>query len=117
MPCLGDRTKESTTTTGTGDITLDGAPTGFQSFNTTIGIGRLCVYVIDDGAGGWEIGRGYLSNATTLVRDTVVESSNANNLVNFSAGTKTVFVDVNDEYVERLSRGRNLEVMRSNFLF
>ncbi len=84
------RVKETTVTTGTGNITLAGAPTGFQTFNTAFGTGVYFYYAIE-GGGEWEEGEGHLSAATTLVRDTVRFSSNSNAAVNFSAGTKNVF--------------------------
>jgi hypothetical protein len=86
-----DRVKETTTSTGTGTITLAGAVGGFQSFSI-IGNGNSTYYAIV-GATEWEVGVGtYTSSGTTLSRDTVLESSNANALVNFSAGVKEVFV-------------------------
>lgn len=89
---LADRVKETTTTTGTGALTLGGAVTGFRTFNAAIGVGPETYYCIVGSTGEWEVGEGYLSNSTTLVRDTVYTSSNANALVNFSAGSKDVFV-------------------------
>lgn len=95
-----DRVKDSTTTTGTGNITLAGAPpTGFQSFNAGYGVGPLFFYVIESGA-DWEVGIGHLSASTTLVRDTVLASSNSNALVSFSAGTKNVFSDAPAYYFQ-----------------
>jgi hypothetical protein len=86
-----DRVKETSTTTGTGTITLDGASAGFQSFSV-IGDGNSTYYTIADST-DWEVGIGtYTSSGTTLSRDTVLESSNSGNLVNFSAGSKDVFV-------------------------
>ncbi len=86
-----DRVQESTTTTGTGTITLGGAVSGFQSFSV-IGNGNTTYYAIVGGT-EWEVGLGtYTSSGTTLSRDTVLESSNSGSLVNFSAGTKNVFV-------------------------
>jgi len=88
---LKDRVRETTTTTGTGTITLAGASSGFQSFSS-IGNANTTYYTI---AGGteWEVGLGtYTSSGNTLSRDTVLESSNGGSLVNFSAGTKDVFV-------------------------
>ncbi len=86
-----DRVKETTTTAGTGTITLAGAVTGFQSFSV-IGDGNTTFYTIAGGA-EWEVGIGtYTSSGTTLSRDTVLSSSNSGSKVNFSAGTKDVFV-------------------------
>ena len=86
-----DRVQESSTTTGTGTFTLAGAVSGFQSFSA-IGTGNTTYYAIVGGT-EWEVGLGtYTSSGTTLSRDTVLESSNSGSLVNFSAGTKNVFV-------------------------
>lgn len=87
-----DRVKDTTTTTGTGAVTLSGSPpSGFRAFASVFAVGDPVVYSIVGGA-EWEVGRGTLSGATTLVRDYVYSSSNANALVNFSAGSKEVFV-------------------------
>jgi hypothetical protein len=88
-----DRVKVSTTTTGTGTLTLGAAAAGFQDFSV-IGDGNNTYYTITDvTAGDWEVGIGiYTASGTTLSRDTVLSSSNSNNLVNFGAGSKDVFV-------------------------
>jgi len=92
MGILRDRVKETTTTTGTGDITLAGAATGFQSFNSAFGTNVRFYYCISSSGGTeWETGEGYLSGSTTLVRDEIADSSNSGSLVNFSSGTKDVF--------------------------
>ena len=88
---LKDRVKETTTSTGTGAVTLAGAVTGYQGFSV-IGNGNSTYYAIS-GANEWEVGIGtYTSSGTSLSRDLVLESSNSNALVNFSAGPKDVFV-------------------------
>jgi hypothetical protein len=90
---LKDRVKESSTTTGTGTLTLGGAASGFQSF-AVIGDGNTTYYsIVDSASGDFEVGIGtYTSSGTTLSRDTVLESSNAGALVGFAAGSKDVFV-------------------------
>jgi hypothetical protein len=90
---LADRVKETTTTTGTGTVTLLGASTGFQSF-AVIGNANTTYYTIAGQTGSeWEVGIGtYTLSGTTLARTTVLASSNSGSLVNFSAGTKDVFV-------------------------
>jgi hypothetical protein len=90
---IADRVQETTTTTGTGTVTLAGAVTGFQSF-AAVGNGNTTFYTIADQSGSnWEVGVGtYTSSGTTLSRDTVLSSSNSGSLVNFSSGTKNVFV-------------------------
>jgi hypothetical protein len=89
---LADRVRDTTTTTGTGTVTLSGtAPTGYQNFSV-IGNANTTYYTINAGS-QWEVGIGtYSSTGPTLARTTVLESSNANALVNFSVGTKDVFV-------------------------
>lgn len=96
---LADRVKETTTTTGTGTVTLLGASTGYQSFSA-IGNGNNTYYTIAGQTGSeWEVGIGtYTSSGTTLSRDTVIASSNAGAKVVFSAGTKDVFVTYPAEY-------------------
>ena len=88
---LADRVQETTTSTGTGTITLAGAVQGFQSFSV-VGNGNTTYYTISSST-QWEVGIGtYTASGTTLSRDTVLSSSNSGNLVDFTAGTKTVFV-------------------------
>ena len=91
---LNDRVKETSTTTGTGTFSLAGAETGFESFVSGVGDGNITYYAIsNDGTSEWEVGIGTVTDATpdTLARTTVISSSNSDALVNFSAGTKTVF--------------------------
>jgi len=89
---------ETSTSTGTGDFTLDGAITGRRTFNAQFGTGTTnpVRYVIDDGAGNFEIGESYLSDSTTLVRggsQRVDDSSNSGSPVNFGSGEKSVYCD------------------------
>lgn len=86
---IADRVRESSTTTGTGTLTLDGAVTGFQTFSSAIGNSNTCYYTIALGS-EWEVGIGTVG-AGTLARTTVLQSSNSDAAVNFSAGTKDVF--------------------------
>lgn len=88
---FADRVKESTTTTGTGSITLAGAATGYQSF-APIGNGNTTYYsIIDTANSAWEVGIGtYSTSGPTLSRDTVLSSSNSGALVPFAAGSKDV---------------------------
>jgi len=89
---LKDRVKETTAVTSTGTATLLGAVTGYQSFSV-IGNGNTCYYTIATQAGSeWEVGVGTYTSPNQLARTTVLSSSNSGSLVNFSAGTKDVFV-------------------------
>lgn len=90
---LADRVRETSTSTGTGTITLGGAVLGFQTF-AAVGDGNVTYYTIaDQGGANWEVGIGtYTASGTSLSRTTVLSSSNGGALVNFSAGTKDVFV-------------------------
>ena len=88
-----DRVKESSSTTGTGAITLSGAASNYVTFNTGVGLNNFTWYCINNlSANEWEVGWGQLTGATTLTRVKVHSSTNSNALVNFSAGTKEVFV-------------------------
>lgn len=85
-----DRVQETTTTTGTGTVTLAGAVSGFQTFSV-IGDGNTCYYAITSGT-DFEVGIGtYTASGTTLSRDTILESSNSGSAINLS-GTSNVFV-------------------------
>lgn len=89
---LNDRVKETTTTTGTSDFALAGAETGFQSFSAGVGANNTTYYSVTDGT-DWEVGLGTLSSdGLTLARTTVLQSSNSDAKVDFSAGSKTIFV-------------------------
>ena len=86
---IADRVRETTTTTGTGTLSLDGAVAGFQAF-TAVGNNNTTYYTIQ-GTTEWEVGIGtYLAN--TLSRDTVLSSSNGGSKLLLTAGTKDVFV-------------------------
>ena len=90
---LNDRVKETTTTTGTGTFTLAGAVTGFETFGTGVGNSNTTYYAVTlPGTAEFEVGLGTLSSdSSTIARTTVISSSNSDNAVNFSAGTKTIF--------------------------
>lgn len=109
-----DRTKETSTTTGTGTITLLGAVSQFQAFSPNFTVGEPLYYCIAGQTGTeWEVGRGTLATSSTLQRDVVFESSNSNALVNFSAGTKDVFSTIPAERIEELwTKGQANALMR-----
>lgn len=87
---LADRVQVSTSTTGTGTLTLGSALDGFQDFSV-IGDGNTTYYTITNG-NNWEVGIGtYTASGTTLSRDTILDSSNSGSAINLS-GTSNVFV-------------------------
>lgn len=103
MPLFADRVKDTTTTAGTGSITLSGTPpAGFQSFASGLGSASVFVsYCIADQVGSnWEVGKGTFNGTTTLTRDLVRSSSNANALVNFGANIKDVFITAAAEDID-----------------
>ena len=91
---VADRVKETTTSTGTGAITLGGAESNFRTFSSVLSDADTTYYaIIDDNNVAFEVGLGtYASSGNTITRTTVLASSNSNNAVNFSAGTKDVFL-------------------------
>jgi len=115
---LADRVKETTTTAGTGTITLAGAATGFQSF-AVVGDGNTTFYTIASQTGNeWEVGVGtYATSGTTLARTTVLSNSSATqpSALNFSAGTKDVFVTYPAGYaVASTNVGTSGQLLTSN---
>jgi len=88
---ISDRVKETTTTTGTGTYTLGGAVTGFETFTANLSNSDTTYYACSDGT-DFEVGLGtFTSSGTTLARTTILASSNSNNAVSWSSGTRTIF--------------------------
>jgi len=93
---LNDRVKETTTTTGTGTLTLAGAVTGFETFAAGVGNSNTTYYAVTlPGTSEFEVGLGTLNgDSSTIARTTIISSSNSDNAVNFSTGTKTIFCTI-----------------------
>ncbi len=92
---IDDRVRETTVTTGTGTVSLQGAVPGFQTFVSAIGDNNTTYYaIVHRTADEWELGVGTVDDQTTdtLARTTVLSSSNSDSAVSFSAGVKDVFV-------------------------
>ena len=107
---LKDRVKETTTVTGTGTATLDGAVIGFQAFSGVLTNSDTTYYAISHREfDEWEVGLGTYS-AGTLARTTVLESSNSGSAVSFSAGTKDVFITLPAEKAVALDGNDNLSI-------
>ena len=88
---ISDRVKETSTTTGTGTLTLAGAVTGFETFTSNLSDGDTTYYCCTDNT-DFEVGLGtFTASGTTLARTTILASSNSGSAVNWSAGTRTVF--------------------------
>ena len=89
-----DRVKETTTTTGTGTVTLGGAVSGFQTFTSVLSNADTTYYaIIDYTNNDFEVGLGtFTSSGTTLARTTILESSNSGSAVDLESGTKEVFI-------------------------
>jgi hypothetical protein len=117
---INDRVKETSTTQGTGDITLAGAATGFITFNSGIGTSNTTYYAIfEQGTANFEVGLGTLSASTTLQRDTVLSNSAGNtSKINFNSGgsstldvfctmpaSKSVYLDASGNPVGAASNG------------
>ena len=89
---IKDRVKETTTTTGTGTFNLAGAVSGFETFTANLSNSDTTYYVCTDNT-DFEVGLGtFTSSGTTLSRDTILASSNSNNEVNWSSGTRSIFM-------------------------
>jgi len=93
---LNDRVKETTTTTGTGTLTLGGAVTGFETFAAGVGNSNTTYYAVTlPGTSEFEVGLGTLSSdSSTIARSTIISSSNSDNAVDFSSGTKNIFCTI-----------------------
>jgi hypothetical protein len=93
---INDRVKETTTTTGTGAVSLAGAVTGFETFAAGIGNSNTVYYCIaHQDQAEFEVGLGTLDgDSSDLTRTTVISSSNSDNAVDFSSGTKDVFCTI-----------------------
>jgi hypothetical protein len=93
---INDRVKETTTTTGTGAVSLGGAVTGFETFAAGVGNSNTTYYCIShQTAAEFEVGLGTLDgDSSDLTRTTVISSSNSDSAVDFAAGTKDVFCTI-----------------------
>ena len=89
---FADRVKESTTSTGTGPLTLGGAESGFRAFSSVCVDGDTAYYCVTDGT-SWEVGLGTFA-AGVLSRTTVLSSSSGGALVALNPGPKDVFLTV-----------------------
>lgn len=90
---IADRVRETTTTTGTGNISLAGAVSKFRTFASVLSNSDTTYYSIVEQSGtDWEVGIGTFTAPSTLARTTILSSANGGAAVNFAAGTKDVFI-------------------------
>lgn len=81
---IGDRAKETTSTTGTGSFTTTGAVTGYVTLASVMTTnGDTSWYCAQSGA-EWEVGLCTRSSSTSYARTTVLASSNSGSAVNFT---------------------------------
>lgn len=116
---LADRVQETSTTSGTGTLSLSGASTGYKSFANGVGNGNSTYYCIyDTVANTWEVGVGtYTTAGSTLSRTTVLSnSSNTTSLISFAGNLMNVFVTYPSEYAVVASNnyGTTGQVLTSN---
>lgn len=96
---LADRVKETTTATGTGNLALDGAISGFAPFSDRFSTNDTFFYCIQhQSADQWETGYGVLQAGPAIARSVIFATSDDTTgaptfaPVNFSAGTKEIFI-------------------------
>lgn len=90
---VADRIKETTSTTGTGSLTLTGAVAGFKTIASRLTADGDTGWFCAVNGSEWEVFLGTRSSASVLARTAVLASSNADAAVNFSAAP-TVFSTV-----------------------
>lgn len=101
---FANRVKETTSTTGSGSMILNGAADYYYSVQASIGLNNSFTYeLLNSGnPGQWENGVGHITvidGITIFVRDRVIKSSNGNNLVIFGAGTKTLTTSITEDII------------------
>lgn len=90
---IKDRVLETCTSPGSGTVTLLGAVTGYQTFNSAVGTTNTCYYgIADQNGNNWEVGIGTFTAPASLARTTILASSNGGGVVNFSTGSQNVFL-------------------------
>jgi len=90
MTKFANRAKMSISSTGTGNVTLNTAEVGYQTFAQAGIVDSDSIrYVIEDGV-AWEIGIGLMSSSATVMARTVEESSNSNNALNLTSAAKVL---------------------------
>lgn len=88
---LEDLIQESTASTGTADLALAGAASGYLAFSSYLSDGDTTIYSVIGSDGAKEVGVGtYVSATNTLQRTTVKSSTNGGAKIVLPTGTHTV---------------------------
>ena len=111
---VADRVKQYTTSTGTGDISFTGTPTGFRSFDAALTTGDVTYYAIEEND-KWEVGIGTYGS-DNMVRNYVLASSNSDSHINLG-GSGTVFITYPADKSVHLDEQSRLTVGASGILF
>lgn len=100
-----DRVADTSITTGTGDFTvLTSPPNGFRTLNDVLASSDTFWYCIaHQSADEFEVGLGTYSGSNVFARTAVYQSSNSNAAVDFSAGTKDVFITTPAAEISKIS--------------
>jgi hypothetical protein len=120
-PKVVNLARMTTSTTGTGTLTLGSAVSGFLSFaDAGVSDGDVITYAITDGAAS-EIGRGtYTASGTTLARTTVLASTNSNSAINLSGSAQVMVTmaaeDINSVYLPDTDDSHTLELVAGSDL-
>lgn len=114
MSLVGNIVFEQSASTGTGNFTLVDL-LFYVRFSAKFGTGSTNTFyycIRNRTTLEWEVGIGYMSDANTLVRVTILESSNANAVVDFGAGTKDVICDIPASMQNHLTRIERSSLVR-----
>jgi hypothetical protein len=110
---LKDRVKESTVTTGTGNLSLAGAAATFDTFQSYLSNGDTTFYAVvhtSSGIDEWEVGLATWNTGNTLSRTTVLSGSNGTSAVNFSAGAKDIFMTLPADKLLHLDANGDVDI-------
>jgi hypothetical protein len=97
MPKIADRVKETTSTTGSGTVTLAGAVAGYRAFTTAFTTGTVVYYCITSGT-AWEVGWGTFTTSGTTLSRNLLSSSTGSLLV--LSGTSEVMCTAAAEFLD-----------------